>query len=72
MARLQLNHAELNHFMEAEGIHTRLELARRMHVAPSTITRLMDGTLAPGQATLAGFKAAFPGRNTDSLTSVTR
>lgn len=72
MPRLVLNRDELRRYMEAENIQTRFELAKRMGVSPSTITRLMDGSLAPGQATLAGFKAAFPGRNTDSLTTTSR
>lgn len=68
MPRLALNRPALDRFMKAEDIQTRFELAQRMGVSPSTVTRLMDGTLAPGQATLAGFKTAFPGRNTDELT----
>lgn len=69
MPRLTLNREALDRYMADEGIQTKYELAQRMGVAPSTITRLLDGTQAPGPAVLAGFRAAFPGRSTDELTT---
>lgn len=69
MPRLVLDRDELRRFMEAEGIQTRFELAQRMGVSPSTVTRLLDGDQGPGPAVIAGFKSAFPGRNTESLTT---
>lgn len=69
MARLTLNRDALDRYMAAERIQTKYELAKRMKVSPSTITRLLDGSQAPGPAVLAGFRTAFPGRNTDELTT---
>lgn len=69
MARLALNRDALERYMTAERIQTKFELAKRMGVSPSTITRLFDGTQAPGPAVIAGFRSAFPGRNTDELTA---
>ena len=42
-----------------------------MNVDPSTVTRLLDGTQAPGPAAIAGFRRAFPNRDTNKLTSLT-
>lgn len=69
VARLTLNRDALDRYMAAERIQTKYELAKRMKVSPSTITRLLDGSQAPGPAVLAGFRTAFPGRNTDELTT---
>lgn len=69
MPRLALNRDALDRYMAAEDIQTKFELANRMGVSPSTVTRLLDGSQAPGPAVIAGFRAAFPGRNTDELTT---
>ena len=71
MARLTLNRATLERYMKAENITTRKQLAQRMKVDPSTVTRLRDGTQAPGPAAIAGFRRAFPNRDTNKLTSLT-
>ena len=70
MARLNLNRATLERYMKAENITTRRQLAQRMNVDPSTVTRLLDGTQSPGPATIAGFRRAFPNRDTHKLTSL--
>lgn len=70
VARLILDSAALERYMHDEGITSRAELARRMGVSASTVTRLLDGDAAPGPAVLAGFRSAFPGRNTDALTTI--
>jgi len=69
VARLSLNREALDRYMRAERIQTKFELAQRMGVSPSTVTRLFDGTQSPGPAVIAGFRTAFPGRNTDELTA---
>lgn len=51
----------LDAYREAEGITTRAELARRMGVSGSSITRIYNGEQR-GEAVVDGLFRAFPDR----------
>lgn len=72
MPRLALNRPVLDQYLAAENIHSDAELARRMQVNPSTVSRLLAGTQAPGPAVIAGFRTAFPRRRIDRLITTTK
>lgn len=62
-----VNIPRLEEYMRAEGIKDRAELARRMQVDKSTVTRLMNGQTGIGRAVYPGLRRAFPGRNVDLI-----
>ena len=47
--------------MQAAGIATEQELARRMGVAPSTVSRVLRGEMGAGRLFVRGLGRAFPG-----------
>lgn len=65
--RTGVNVTKLEDFMKAEGIKDRAELARRMHVNKSTVTRLMNGETGIGPAVYPGLRRAFPGRAIEQI-----
>lgn len=65
--RTGVNVRRLEEYMRAEGIKDRAELARRMQVDKSTVTRLMNGQTGIGPAVYPGLRRAFPGRNVEAI-----
>jgi len=59
-------------YREAEGITTDAELARRMGVEPSTVSRVLAHRTGPSTRFIAGLATAFPGRDVMSLLTPTK
>lgn len=53
--------AALRDIMQAADIATEQELARRMGVAPSTVSRVLRGEMGAGRLFVQGLGRAFPG-----------
>lgn len=59
MARLVLNLTALDHYREQAGIATDQDLATRIGVAPSQVSRVLSGASAPGERFIAGLLDVF-------------
>jgi len=51
----------LNEYRDQFGYHTNAELAAKMRVAESTLSRVMAGYINPGHKFYIGLRQAFPG-----------
>lgn len=58
-ATLRLRKERLASFRRLAGITTDLELAARINVDPSTVSRVLNGTQAPGPRFIAGLVQTF-------------
>lgn len=56
-----VHNAALRDTMRAADITTEQELARRMGVAPSTVSRVLRGEMGAGRLFVRGLGRAFPG-----------
>lgn len=67
---LRLRTRQLDKYMRLSGIESRAELARRMGMATSSVTRVLAGQSRPGQAFLSGLMRAFPDLDFEDLFEV--
>ena len=57
--KVALNHAGLAKIRKLAGLHTNKELAERIDVDTSTVSRVLAGKTSPGPTFIAGCVAAF-------------
>lgn len=67
---LKLRTRQLDKYMRISGIGSRAELARRMGMATSSVTRVLAGQYRPGEAFISGLMRAFPDLDFEDLFEV--
>ena len=67
---LRLRTRQLDKYMRLSGITTRAELARRMGMATSSVTRVLAGQSRPGETFVSRLISAFPDLEFDDLFEV--
>lgn len=70
VATLRLRTTQLAKYRQLAGCTTDDALAKRMHVDPATVSRVLRGLQAPGPKFIASLVAAFPGLDLDDLFEV--
>lgn len=69
-ATLRLRTRQLDKYMRLAGIGSKAELARRMGMATSSVTRVLAGSYRPGETFISRLMAAFPDLEFEDLFEV--
>ncbi|MCL4368006.1 MAG: helix-turn-helix transcriptional regulator [Actinobacteria bacterium] len=67
---LRLRTRQLDKYMRLSGINTKAELARRMGMATSSVTRVLAGQYRPGETFISRLMSAFPDLEFEDLFEV--
>jgi len=59
-ATIRLRHTQLAKYMKMTNLDTKRDLARRLNVNESQVSRILLGHCAPGEKFIAAILAAFP------------